>query len=70
MRVLHRPDAVQDQAGDGAEAGVGALEDEGARCVLAGRVPRSDDEDETWGDAALGDGHVRHFVVVVETNRG
>lgn len=39
MRVLHRPDAVQDQAGDGAEAGVGALEDEGARCVLAGRVP-------------------------------
>lgn len=53
MLVLERADAVEDEVGDDAEAGVGALEDERARGVLAAGVPAADDEDEAGGDAAL-----------------
>lgn len=52
-RLLERADPIHGQLRDNSEAGVGALKDEGARSVLACRVPRADDEDEARADAAL-----------------
>lgn len=51
--ILDGANSIQDQIGDDTEASVGALENQGSRCVLARGVPASDDEDEAWRNAAF-----------------
>lgn len=51
--ILHRSNPVENQVGDDAEAGVGALEYQRPRRVFASLVPATDDEDEAGRDTAL-----------------